>query len=81
MFGGVKMSNAISKEQKQTNETLFDDQSVTHRRLELDILDCWMAMDVNERDLAWDNYTQEQRDELLELRCELSTMIHSEFTN
>lgn len=75
------MSNAISKEQKQTNETLFDDQSVTHRRLELDILDCWMAMDVNERDLAWYNYTQEQRDELLELRCELSTMIHSEFTN
>lgn len=75
------MSNAISKEQKQTNETLFDDQSVTHRRLELDILDCWMAMDVNERDLAWDNYTQEQRVELLELRCELSTMIHSEFTN
>lgn len=75
------MSNAISKEQKQTNETLFDDQSVTHRRLELDILDCWMAMDVNERDVAWDNYTQEQRDELLELRCELSTMIHSEFIN
>jgi hypothetical protein len=75
------MSNAISKEQKQPNETLFEDQSVTHRRLELDILDCWMAMDVNERDLAWDNYTQEQRDELLELRRELSTMIHSEFIN
>jgi len=75
------MSNAISKEQKQSNELLFEDQTVTYRRLELDILDCWMAMDVNEREIAWDNYTQEEKYELLELRSELTNIIHAGFTN
>jgi hypothetical protein len=75
------MSNAISKEQKQSNEPLFKDQTVTYRRLELDILDCWMAMDVNEREIAWDNYTQEEKYELLELRSELTNIIHTGFTN
>lgn len=73
------MSNAFSKEQKQPNDTVFEEQSVIHRGLEPDILDFWMAMDVNEKDTAWDNYTQEEKHELLKLINELTNVIHSGF--
>ena len=46
-----------------------------------DILDCWLLMTEDEREDAWNNYTDEEREELNDLREELKFLLYLDSWN
>ena len=81
------MSNIISRETTHDDIDLYireidelrfndDEQEYDISDVNYDILDSWLLMTEEERENAWNNYTEEEREELNELREELKFMLY-----